>query len=286
MRHTDTNETLIYDHVRIKPTEQIRLHSSNSWEMTYIISGSGERIIGGTREKFKAGEIWLIVPGMPHQWIFNPDDTDSEGNIENITIIFPTDLPERLARLFPEYGVLAERYGSMDKSVRFGNKDCEFIGACLRRMENETAAERMSTLIFLLTAILKSRDLTYARHHLKDSSPAEKAKQIKTFINCNFPEDITIDMIAAHMKMNRGMVCSTFKRQTGTTIISYLTKRRVREACDLLMSKRYTVAECCYKSGFNDVPHFNRVFRKMTGMTPNQFRKQNGVKGKRDMTGS
>lgn len=93
-------------------------------------------------------------------------------------------------------------------------------------------------------------------------------------------------MIAAHMKMNRSIVCSTFKRHTGTTIISYLTKRRVREACDLLMSKKYTVAECCYKSGFNDVPHFNRVFRKMTGMTPNQFRKQNGVKGKRDMNDS
>jgi len=101
MRHTDTNETLIYDHVRIKPTEQIRLHSSNSWEMTYIISGSGERIIGDTREKFKAGEIWLIVPGMPHQWIFNPDDTDSEGNIENITIIFPADLPETARRDCP-----------------------------------------------------------------------------------------------------------------------------------------------------------------------------------------
>lgn len=286
MRHTDTNETLIYDHVRIKPTEQIRLHSSNSWEMTYIISGSGERIIGDTREKFKAGEIWLIVPGMPHQWIFNPDDTDSEGNIENITIIFPADLPERLAGIIPEYNVLAERYGRMEQSVMFGNKDSEFIGACLRRMEDETAAERMSTLIFLLTAILKSRDLTYARHHLKDTSPAEKAKKIKTFINCNFPKDITIDMIAAHMKMNRSIVCSTFKRHTGTTIISYLTKRRVREACDLLMSKKYTVAECCYKSGFNDVPHFNRVFRKMTGMTSNQFRKQNGVKGKRDMNDS
>lgn len=286
MRHTDTNETLIYNHVRIKPTEQIRLHSSNSWEMTYIISGSGKRIIGDTREKFKPGEIWLIVPGMPHQWIFNPDDTDSEGNIENITIIFPADLPERLAGIIPEYNVLAERYGRMEQSVMFGNKDSESIGACLRRMEDETAAERMSTPIFLLTAILKSRDLTYARHHLKDTSPAEKAKKIKTFINCNFPKDITIDMIATHMKMNRSIVCSTFKRHTGTTIISYLTKRRVREACDLLMSKKYTVAECCYKSGFNDVPHFNRVFRKMTGMTPNQFRKQNGVKGKRDMNDS
>ena len=49
--------------------------------MVYNLTGSGERIIGDTREKFKAGEIWLIVPGMPHQWIFNPDDTDSEGNI-------------------------------------------------------------------------------------------------------------------------------------------------------------------------------------------------------------
>lgn len=123
MRHTDTNETLIYDHVRIKLTEQIRLHSSNSWEMTYIISGSGKRIIGDTREKFKPGEIWLIVPGMPHLWIFNPDDTDSEGNIENITIIFPADLPERLAGIVPEYNVLAEQYGRMEQSVMFGNKE-------------------------------------------------------------------------------------------------------------------------------------------------------------------
>lgn len=124
--------------------------------MVYNLTGSGERIIGDTREKFKAGEIWLIVPGMPHQWIFNPDDTDSEGNIENITIIFPADLPERLAGIIPEYNVLAERYGRMEQSVMFGNKDSEFIGACLRIMEDETAAERMSTLIFLLTAILKS----------------------------------------------------------------------------------------------------------------------------------
>ena len=101
--------------------------------MVYNLTGSGERIIGDTREKFKAGEIWLIVPGMPHQWIFNPDDTDSEGNQLTLMDIMDdgSDLPEMVDTLIQsqqlyqylqncltprEAEILVQRYGLYGKA--------------------------------------------------------------------------------------------------------------------------------------------------------------------------
>ncbi len=64
--------SISYDHVLLKPCEQIDLHQWDSWEMSYIISGEGHRILGDTKEPFSEGEVVLVVPEMPHQWIFTP----------------------------------------------------------------------------------------------------------------------------------------------------------------------------------------------------------------------
>jgi quercetin dioxygenase-like cupin family protein len=88
--------TLNYDHVVLKPSEQIGLHHFNTWEMSYVISGCGKRILGDSKEDFQKGEIVLVVPNMPHQWIFSPEKTDENGNIENITISFGMDMLPKL----------------------------------------------------------------------------------------------------------------------------------------------------------------------------------------------
>src|SRR5574344_592764 len=100
-------DTLNYDHVIVKPSEQIGLHHSNSWELSSIVIGRGTRILGDSKEEFKEGEIVLIVPNMSHQWCFDPKTTDKNGNIENITISFKTDFLEQLALIIPVYRKLA-----------------------------------------------------------------------------------------------------------------------------------------------------------------------------------
>lgn len=77
----------------------------------------------------------LVAPEMPHQWIFAPDKTDANGNIENITISFPPDLLSRLAAIMPEFSQLAEWYDQLDASIKFTASECERIAAVLRRME-------------------------------------------------------------------------------------------------------------------------------------------------------
>ena len=91
-----------FDHVHIFPGDQITLHQSAEWEISYIIKGSGTRVLGGVQEAFSSNEIIMIPPNVPHCWSFDPNDHDDDGKIENITIIFPQSLLEKCADIFPE----------------------------------------------------------------------------------------------------------------------------------------------------------------------------------------
>ncbi len=264
-----------YDHVLLKPSEQIGLHHWNSWEMSYIVSGKGRRILGDTEEPFSAGEVVLVAPEMPHQWIFSPDETDRDGNIENITISFSTDLLSRLSHAMPEFCLMAAWYEHFDTSIKYDPAECEKIAVVLRRMENESAEERITSLLQLLIATWRDRNFTVAGRFATVCSVEEKIKKIEIYISCNYNRDFSIDQLAQHIGMNRSSLCTMFKRHTGKTIVEYLQNHRIETAKYLLASTTESISSCCYSCGFNDVPHFNRTFRQKVGMTPSEYRRKN-----------
>lgn len=55
-------KSLSFDHVVISPNDQIGLHKQSSWELSYIIRGEGLRTIGDRTERFRQGEIVIVVP--------------------------------------------------------------------------------------------------------------------------------------------------------------------------------------------------------------------------------
>ena len=266
------NNSISYEHVLLKPSEQIGLHHWNSWEMSYIISGEGRRILGDTEEPFTEGEVILVVPEMPHQWIFAADKTNPDGNIENITISFSSDLLKRLSNIMPEFSPLAEWYERLDASIKFKPSECMKIAVVLRKMEHESAAERVTSLLHLLISIQRNRNYTIAGRFAKSFTIEEKIKKIKIYIRCNYKRNINIEQLAKYIGMNRSSLCTMFKRYTGKTIIEYLQNYRIEIAKHLLTSTTESISSCCYNCGFNDVPHFNRTFKQLVGMNPSKYR--------------
>ena len=72
--------------------------------------------------------------------------------------------------------------------------------------------------------------------------------------------------------MNRTYLCSLFAQQTGMTISQYVTNIKVEEAKRIMDITPKTIAEIAAYLGYSSQSHFQRVFKKHTGMTPGEYR--------------
>lgn len=267
---------MTYDHVVLHPDQQIGLHSQQTWELSYIIQGSGENLVGSVRESFHRGEAVLVVPNTPHQWLFDAEDVDENGNIENITITFSTEMINSLAHAIPEYDQLVAWYDSLDTSLRFSKKESEFIAQLLLQMEFLQPYNRIPLMLQLLASIYENHHITALSTKIldNDSISDSRIKKIEVFLTCNYQRKVNLEDLAKHVGMNRSSMCTYFKQKTGKTIFQYLIDLRISIAQQLLSSLDLSIAQCCYKCGFNDIPHFNRTFKRWVGMTPNEYRTQ------------
>lgn len=67
---------------------------------------------------------------------------------------------------------------------------------------------------------------------------------------------------------------SYFRQYMGTTLIAYITQKKVNYACHLLKVTNYSIQEIAYTACFNNLNHFNTIFKKITGLTPTEYRKR------------
>jgi AraC-like DNA-binding protein len=74
--------------------------------------------------------------------------------------------------------------------------------------------------------------------------------------------------------MAKGSFCRFFKANTGMTLIEYLNQMKVGLACRLLMDRDISMQEVCFDSGFNNLSHFNKQFKKITGLPPMKYRER------------
>ncbi|BFH60449.1 AraC family transcriptional regulator [Paenibacillus azoreducens] len=98
--------------------------------------------------------------------------------------------------------------------------------------------------------------------------------KVVEYIDQNAHEDIKLEHICAISNMSKPTICRLFKEWTGKTFNRYLVDLRIANALVLLQRPSLSVTEVCYATGFNELAYFCRIFKKYTGISPNQFRKQ------------
>ena len=266
--------SLQYGHVRLSPREQISLHQQPTWELSFVMSGEGMRQIGDTREPFRAGEVVLVVPEMPHCWEFDPAKTDAEGKIENVSIMFSSDLLEYASLMFPELSAAMDRLMNLKDSLKFLDGTAKAISDTMLQMERETDAERVTSLLRILILMGQGRENLPVGSFVAPKQAADRLKEVEVYVNCNYKRNITVEQVSAHIGMNRTSFCSFFKKEKGMTFITYLNKYRLDLACYFLTLPDLSISEACYQAGYNDIPYFTRLFKKTFGVSPSEYRVQ------------
>ena len=96
----------------------------------------------------------------------------------------------------------------------------------------------------------------------------------KQFIHEHQTEDLSLGQVAKAVNMSTFYFCKMFKKITSINFTDYLSRVRIEKAKNLLLNPNLRISEIAYEVGFQSLTHFNRVFKKITGQSPTQYREQ------------
>jgi len=260
-----------FDSVCLAPDRQIGRHQHDAWELSYISIGKGIRTIGDTREPFQAGEVILLPPGIPHCWEFDPEEVDGCGHIANITCSFTNELLDRCMSAFPSWQKTVEYLRMRREAIRYSRDAANAIAALLQMMEAQDEAHRAASFLGLLLMLPGNGCESVVGRPLAADKMQARLEQVRVYAICNAARPISIDDVARHVGMNRAAFCVFFKKTTGKTFVTWLNELRLERACRLLEEGRLSVGEICYQAGFNNVPYFNRLFKRIKGTAPSRW---------------
>ena len=97
---------------------------------------------------------------------------------------------------------------------------------------------------------------------------------VKTYIEHYYQKNVSVEIAASLFHVNRSYLSHIFKKKTGESFIDYLNKVRVGHAKELLVLSDKKMYQIALLSGYNNARYFLRAFKKVEGITPDQYRKK------------
>ena len=167
--------------------------------------------------------------------------------------------------------VFTESLKILDES---GSDSIELLGNPMTVYEKITSRQTMEEMFQQLRLNL----VKIQKHLFLKSSGGNDLlfHKIKIWINSRFSDpSLNLKQTADNFNISQGHLCSIFSSYSDETFTEYLTTVRINKARDLIISSDYMVYEIAYKVGYNNPTYFNSVFKKITGLSPGQYKKHN-----------
>lgn len=257
-------------------------------EIFYVLDGSGNYFIENKLYKFSKGDLFVIGKNELHK----SQLVDDKG-FDAVVIIFDhsfiqngysNSADDLLSPFFHRPSDFSHQLHT-DKELK--EKLEHSFQHLLKEYENQddyTLSAISSLLQWLLIELKraygKSDDSALKHHSRKKLKPI--VSMALDYINqFYFHEDITLEKIAQQVGVSTTYLSSEFKKNTGFSIIEFITNKRVQMAIEHLLMSNLAIIDIAYKVGYKNVTHFNLVFKKLVGVSPSNYRKQHVNKQQR-----
>ncbi|MCQ2325228.1 MAG: AraC family transcriptional regulator [Paludibacteraceae bacterium] len=270
-----TEKDSLYIVERHKKEFTYPIHKHNCCELNFVRGGKGvERIVGDSVEKIGDLDLVLMTSDIEHVW--QQGDCHAE-DIQEITVQFDLScLPEPLLKK-NQFASMAQLIERAKKGVAFSQTAILNVYSLMMMLVSEENGFQQMLMFFEMVHRLsldKESRVLSSGSFAQTSSPSgsRRVQKIKEFIDTHYKEDVTLGQLADLIGMTQVGCSRFFKTKTGRTITDYLTDIRLGHASRMLVDTTHSVAEVAYDCGFNNLSNFNRLFHRIRGVTPTQFR--------------
>jgi AraC-like DNA-binding protein len=257
--------------------EKSNWHYHNNFEISFITEGSGKRFVADSIEDFQPGDLVFIGRNLPHAWIADKEMyAPSARTLEMVFLQFTDKVFGSGLLTLPEFSNVARAMALSERGIQIVGQTLNEVSELMLQMPYLKGFERMLHFFKMMDIIGKSDSHLHlaSREYLKTrfTTGNKRIATIHEFLMNNYREGVDLKKIATLVNLAEGSLCRFFKMNMGLTIFEYLNKLKVEFACKLLMDPDISIMEVCFDSGFNNFSHFNKQFKKTTGVPPKEYR--------------
>lgn len=277
-----TTDTTVVVHEDLSSCFYKYVHCHKELQFTLIIKGQGKLVIGNYIQNFQDGEMYIIGPNQAHQFRLNTSTVEPERNRMVHAIHIFLDLEDHLKYLFnfPEMDGVREFLTNIPVGFQLPSKYEAEVGRLLIKVHRSAGLKRLLGCIKLLEFLSKKvRGWKNLSAGFTDVALAInkdlRIQAVFQYTSQHFTENITIETIASQANMTPHAFCKYFRKHTNKTYNAFLNEIRINEACKrIIKNDSSAIASIAYETGFNSAVNFNKVFKKITGKTPSEYRKE------------
>ena len=110
------------------------------------------------------------------------------------------------------------------------------------------------------------------------AEPVEIWKARK-FIEEHSADELSLGTVAKAVSFNANYLSERFKLVTGVNFVEYVARTRFEKACNLLRDGDLRISYIAFAAGFQSLAQFNRVFKRLSGKSPTEYRRKKGIRG-------
>jgi len=253
-----------------------RVHSHKNFELNFIYSGVGRRIVGDHISNFESGDLVLLSPNLPHCWELLDDENDEESTCivthftENILKSEFFNMPE----LEQSVGLLKK---TANRGIRFKIKNNKELIDLLEKMVDLNGLDYYIALLQVFNILLHTKNFEFLSNPVDGSGVfsknLEKINKVYEFVFKNIQDGIKLDDASSVLNMAPSSFCRFFKKKTNITFMDYVVSVRIGIAAKLLAETDKQITQICFECGYNNLANFNHYFKKKMGKTPTEYRK-------------
>lgn len=254
-------------HLHSQQASKVEYHYHEFCKLLLLVSGRGGYVVDGQRYLLQPGDAVLIGSRSVHR-----PELDEDVPYERIIIYISPEFLEQAST--EECNLLDVFSGERGHVLRTKEPVYRKLFSLATALEKELSGNEYGRVIMGNAALLRllvEIGRCFRQEDTQNPQPVipknARILEIMSYIEAHLTEDLDIDVLAERFFISKFHMMRLFRQQTGFTIHTYLSQRRLVHARNLIAGGM-RATEACYRSGFRSYSSFTRAYGKHFGTTP------------------
>ena len=248
-------------------------HYHPEYELVYVEASNGIRHVGQHISSYMGSDLVLIGPNIPHLNF----DYGLRTAYKQIVVQLKEHFLGDAFHEIPELSSIQQLFERAYMGLSFSGKTKANVAGKLKHMQTVDHFEQLLCLLQIFQILANSDEVvelneqdTSIKLFLNDKI---RMGAVYKYIHANYNETPDVNTVASSVHLSTAAFCRYFKKQTKMTFTDFVNQYRITQAKTLLLHDK-SISEACYEVGFESLSWFNKLFKKITGENPSDFKRR------------